>query len=93
MRLPEKAPEQHIIQPGLGFRNVQGNLTPIHFRSPEYAAAGRETVLMDFPHEVMLDGNIFFPAGVNPVPRDLADHWYLVAHGVTLHTSNIDTAA
>ena len=88
MDLPERIPEPHTIQPGPGFRNVQGTLTPIHFLSPEQAAAKQETVLMDFPRDVLLDGNIFFAAGINPVPRELADHWYLAAHGVTFHTSD-----
>jgi hypothetical protein len=93
MQIPERAPEPYIIQPGPGFRNVQGTPAPIYFRSPEQAAAGHETVLMHFPHEVLLDGNILFAAGVNPVPCELADHWYLAAHGVTLHTSDVGAAA
>lgn len=92
MKIPDRAPEPRIIEPGPGFRNIQGNPTPIHFRTAQQAAAGRDTVLMDFPHDVLLNSDIFFAAGTNPVPRELAGHWYLEANGVTLHTPEPEAA-
>lgn len=62
------------------------------FTSPEQAAKGRSVVQMRFPTKVLLSLEagphrlIMFPEGVNPVPVEIADHWYLKAHGATVYT-------
>jgi hypothetical protein len=61
------------------------------YTSPEQAAEGRSCVQMNFPTRVLLSDIpgphqvILFPAGVNPVPVEISDHWYLKAHGVTVY--------
>lgn len=48
---------------------------------------GGKTVKMIFPKPVRLQAashqHIMFPAGVNDVPVEYADHWYLKANGAT----------
>jgi len=64
---------------------VQGNHEERLVTTAEQAAQGRDSVLMEFPNEVLLSkddgGRVLFGKGINPVPRELADHWYLKAHG------------
>jgi hypothetical protein len=59
----------------------------INVQTPEEAAKDSDVVLMDFPKTVRLTvrtgEQIHFPVGTNPVPRHLADHWWLRAHNVT----------
>ena len=54
--------------------------------SPEQAAGDGPTVSMTFPRDVMLTTDeyqrIHFPAGVQKVPKDYADHEWLKANGV-----------
>lgn len=54
--------------------------------TPEEAAKGEDTVTMVFDNPVMLtvsvNHKIHYTKGVHEVPRHLADHWYLKAHGV-----------
>lgn len=56
------------------------------------AAEGQETVTMVFPRPVLLstqDGRrIEFGAGVNEVPKDLANHEWLKLHGATVYDKN-----
>lgn len=53
--------------------------------TPEEFVRGRETVTMVFakPVRFTIENQecVLFPVGVHPVPRELADHWYLKAHG------------
>jgi hypothetical protein len=55
--------------------------------TPEEAAKDSDAILMDFSRPVRLTvetgKQIHFPAGTHPVPRHLADHWWLRAHEVT----------
>ena len=68
----------HSNQP-IGVRPDAGHKTPAA------AAQGQKTVAMEFPKPVTLTlgygDSVFYPAGVHPVPVDLADHWFLKAHG------------
>ena len=54
--------------------------------TPEEAAIGHQTQLMEFPTKVHLtvapNETIMYPAGVHEVPVELASHWYLKAHNV-----------
>lgn len=58
-------------------------VTPL---TPEQAAKGSSTTTMIFDKPALLTVNhgtkIQFPAGVNEVPNEHADHWYLKAHNV-----------
>jgi hypothetical protein len=60
------------------------------------AAEGQDTVTMIFPRPVLLstqDGRrIQFNAGVNEVPKDLADHIWLKHNGVTAYDKNKDVS-
>jgi hypothetical protein len=61
----------------------------IHVQTPEEAAKDSDVVLMDFSQPVRLTVDtgrqIHFPKGTHPVPRYLADHWWLRAHNVTFY--------
>lgn len=87
MHIPEQAKEPLIVGCDFPRKNVQGVSTEIHVRTAEQAAQHRDTVPMNFPHDVVLTegpgGPIRFGAGVNPVPLELVDHWYLKANGAT----------
>lgn len=58
----------------------------VSIQTPEEAAKDSDVVLMTFPTRVHLTVDtgkqIRFPAGTHPVPRHLADHWFLRAHNV-----------
>lgn len=84
MHIPEQAKESPIVGCDFPRKNVQGVSTEIHIRTAEQVAEHCDTVMMQFPHEVVIDGNIRFGPGIRPVPKRLVDHWYLKAHGVTL---------
>ena len=62
-------------------------------KTPEEAAKGESTVTMVFPNPVVLTvdhGNqIAYPKGTHEVPRRLADHWYLAAHGARLYNAPV----
>lgn len=71
--------------------------TNIMAMSPDEASKGHDTVTMvfDLPVKLTLQTNkiVFYPKGVHEVPRELADHWYLKAHGVQIYNRPISAGA
>ncbi len=53
------------------------------------ALVADEYVLMVFPKPVRIylpnHASVAFPAGINKVPAELADHWYFEKNGVKRH--------
>ena len=71
------------------FPNVTPPQSPVEAGDclqPEQIIDAQETVSMEFPQpcKLTLDSGhtVLYPAGVHEVPVQLADHFYLKAHGV-----------
>jgi hypothetical protein len=78
----------------------QQRALPVHGTLPPQEAfcPGDSAVIMVFTRRVVLsiDGTnkkILYEPGVHNVPVRLSDHWYLRAHGVTLHAMPEGVAA